>query len=254
MTRTVGDAALMLNVLSRPDARDWWSLPYDARDYTHGLEDGVAGLRIAFSPTLGDVSVDPEVARLVEEAAQVFVELGAEVEDAQLPFDSTRELFRIHWHAGAASLLRDFTEEQRAHMDPGLREIAEDGRQIALLDYLKAGRERAALGRAMRLFHETYDLLLTPSLPITAFTAGQEMPDGHPGSRWFDWAPFSNPFNLSQQPAISVPCGLSEEGLPVGLQIVGPMHDDAIVLRAARAFERARPWHMPSEPHATAGP
>ena len=89
----------------------------------------------------------------------------------------------------------------------------------------------------MRRFHETYDLLLTPTLPLAAFEAGQERPDPVHQPRWINWAPFSNPFNLTQQPAASVPCGLSTAGLPVGLQIVGPMHADALVLRAARSFE-----------------
>jgi aspartyl-tRNA(Asn)/glutamyl-tRNA(Gln) amidotransferase subunit A len=85
-------------------------------------------------------------------------------------------------------------------------------------------------------------------VPIAAFAAGVERPDPARQERWFDWAPFSHPFNLTQQPAASVPCGLTAEGLPVGLQIVGPMHADALVLRAARAFEAARPWPMPGAP------
>ena len=248
MTRSVTDAALMLNVLARPDPRDWLALPYDARDYTAGLEDGVTGLKVAFSPTLGFAEVDPEVAGLVEAAARTFAELGCTVDVVDPEIGNPREIFRLHWYAGAANLLRRFSDEQRGMIDPGLRAIAEEGRRIPLIDYLAATDARAALGQRMRLFHEHYDLLLTPTLPITAFTAGQEMPDGHPGSRWFDWAPFSNPFNLTQQPAASVPCGVTSEGLPVGLQIVGPMHADALVLRASRAFERARPWSLPDTP------
>ena len=122
-------------------------------------------------------------------------------------------------------------------MDQGLQEIAAAGAQIALTDYLTAVRRRAELGAAMRRFHETYDLLLTPTLPLAAFEAGQERPDPVHQPRWINWAPFSNPFNLTQQPAASVPCGLTTAGLPVGLQIVGPMHADALVLRAARSFE-----------------
>ncbi|MDX1541870.1 MAG: amidase, partial [Geminicoccaceae bacterium] len=254
MTRSVPDAALMLNVLSQPDPRDWFALPYDGRDYLKGLDDGVRGLRVAFSPTLGFVDVDPEVAALVETAARTFAELGAVVDEVPALFDDPREIFRIHWYAGAAQALRGFSDEQRAHIDPGLVEIAEEGRRITLLEYLQAAHERALLGQTMRQFHERYDLLLTPTLPIPAFEAGRELPEGHPGRRWFDWAPFSNPFNLTQQPAASVPCGLTSAPLPVGLQIVGPMHDDALVLRAARAFERARPFHFPDEPRERAEP
>ena len=158
------------------------------------------------------------------------------------------DIFEPHWYVGAANLLRGFSAAQRAKMDQGLQEIAAAGAQIALMDYLTAVRRRAELGAAMRRFHETYDLLLTPTLPLAAFEAGQERPDPARQPRWINWAPFSNPFNLTQQPAASVPCGLTAAGLPVGLQIVGPMHADALVLRAARAFEAARPWPLPEAP------
>jgi aspartyl-tRNA(Asn)/glutamyl-tRNA(Gln) amidotransferase subunit A len=252
LTRTVSDAALMLNVLALPDARDWSALPYDGRDYRIGLEDGVRGLRIAFSPTLGFAEVEPEIADLVARAAGAFVELGANVEQVDAVMADPIDIFEPHWYVGAANLLRGFTAEQRAQMDEGLQEIAAAGAEIALVDYLTAGRRRAELGVAMRRFHERYHLLLTPTLPLAAFAAGQERPDPARQPRWINWAPFSNPFNLTQQPAASVPCGVTAGGLPVGLQIVGPMHADALVLRAARAFEAAQPWPLPEAPRASA--
>jgi aspartyl-tRNA(Asn)/glutamyl-tRNA(Gln) amidotransferase subunit A len=252
MTRTVSDAALMLSILALPDSRDWFGLPYDGRDYRIGLEDGVRGLKVAFSPSLGFAEVEPEVARLVASAAAVFAELGAHVEQVDPGFASPQATFEAHWYAGAANLLRPYGESQRAAMDPGLVEIATAGEQIPLLDYLAAVGQRGALGQHMRAFHERFDLLLTPTVPIPAFEAGVELSDPTRQSRWIDWAPFSNPFNLTQQPAASVPCGLTAAGLPVGLQIVGPMHADALVLRAARAFETARPWPMPEAPRAQA--
>jgi aspartyl-tRNA(Asn)/glutamyl-tRNA(Gln) amidotransferase subunit A len=252
LTRTVSDAAVMLNVLALPDSRDWFALPYDGRDHRIGLEDGVRGLRVAFSPTLGFAEVDPEVADLVAGAAGVLVELGATVEQVDAIVADPLDVFACHWYVGAANLLRAFTAEQRTQMDHGLREIAAAGEQISLVDYLSAARQRAELGTAMRRFHETYDLLLTPTLPLAAFAAGQERPDPAQQPRWFHWAPFSNPFNLTQQPAASVPCGRTASGLPVGLQIVGPMHADALVLRAARAFEAARPWPLPEAPRGLA--
>ena len=248
MTRTVSDAALMLNVLALPDSRDWFALPHDGRDYRIGLEDGVRGLRIGFSPTLGFVEVAPEVAELVADAAAAFVELGAIIEQIDAVMSDPIDIFEPHWYVGAANLLRGFSAEQRAKMDQGLQEIAAAGAQIARMDYLTAVRRRAELGAAMRRFHETYELLLTPTLPLAAFEAGEERPDPARQPRWINWAPFSNPFNLTQQPAASVPCGLTAAGLPVGLQIVGPMHADALVLRAACAFEAARPWPIPEAP------
>jgi aspartyl-tRNA(Asn)/glutamyl-tRNA(Gln) amidotransferase subunit A len=111
-----------------------------------------------------------------------------------------------------------------------------------MLDYLAAVNARGDFGVAMREFHTRYDLLLTPSLAVPAFGVGRLEPEGSEGEDWTNWTPFTYPFNLTQQPACSVPCGFTDNGLPVGLQIVGPMHADALVLRAARAFESARPW------------
>lgn len=248
MTRTVADAALMLTILAQPDSRDWFALPYDRRDYRIGLEQGVRGLRVAFSPTLGYVEVEPEVADLTARAAATFAELGAVVEELDPGFADPIETFMAHWYVGAANLLCGFSAEQRAVMDPGLQEIAATGERIALMDYMTAVNARGQLGQHMRGFHERFDLLLTPTLPIPAFAAGTERPDPTNQPRWINWAPFSNPFNLTQQPAASVPCGFTAAGLPVGLQIVGPMHADALVLRAARAFESAKPWPMPETP------
>lgn len=243
ITRTVVDAALMLSVIAEPDARDWHALPYDGRDYRIGLDGGVKGLRIAFSANLGYVPVDAEVAAIVAKAVDVFVDLGAHVEKVDPGFDNPLGTFTKLWFAGAANLTRAFDAEQRAVLDPGLAEIAAQGADISLMDYLTAVTERGALGQCMNLFHERYDLLLTPTLPIPAFAAGQETPSQ--SGRWMDWTPFSYPFNLTQQPAASVPCGLTRSGLPVGLQIVGPRYDDALVLRASRAFEALRPFLLP---------
>jgi aspartyl-tRNA(Asn)/glutamyl-tRNA(Gln) amidotransferase subunit A len=184
----------------------------------------------------------------VARAARRFAELGARVEQVDPGFDDPIAVFRAHWYVGAANLLRGFTGEQRARIDPGLQEIAAEGEARPLMDYLAAVGQRGEFGARMRRFHDRFDLLLTPSVPIAAFEAGRERPDPARQTRWIDWAPFSYPFNLSQQPAASVPCGLTAAGLPVGLQIVGAMHADALVLRAARAFEAAKPWPLPDAP------
>ena len=129
-----------------------------------------------------------------------------------------------------------FTPAQRALMDLGLVEIAAAGAALPLLDYLAAVKAREIMGVAMNLFHQRWDLLLTPTLPIPAFAAGREVPDGDTRKRWTNWTPFTYPFNLTRQPAATVPCGFTRSGLPIGLQIVGRVYDDATVLRAARAF------------------
>jgi aspartyl-tRNA(Asn)/glutamyl-tRNA(Gln) amidotransferase subunit A len=250
MTRSVRDAAIMLSVIAEPDVRDWYALPpadgSKAADYTQGLDRGVNGKKIAFSPTLGGHRVHPEVAKLVAKAAKSFESLGAHVEEVDPDLPGCADSFRAHWFAGAANLMTTLGEDQREKIDPGLREIAKEGATYGLLDYLAAVKQREAIGLAMNRFHETYDLLLTPSLPIPAFEAGLERPKDAGGGRWVDWTPFSYPFNLSRQPAASIPCGLTSDGLPVGLQIVGPLYQDGRVLRAAQAFESAHPVPMPS--------
>ena len=245
MTRTVGDTALMMNVLSLPDARDWHSLPCDARDYRIGLEDGVRGLRIAYSADLGYAKVDPEVAEIVKRAALRFAELGARVEERHPGFEDAGPVFTAHWFSGAAALLAGFSADKKALIDPGLLDVAAQGAKIGMLEYLAAVQKRGALGELMNRFHQDYDLLLTPTLPLAAFEAGREVADVVKERRWTDWSPFSYPFNLTQQPAASIPCGLTREGLPVGLQIVGPRYADALVLRAARAYEALQPIAMP---------
>ena len=244
MARSVSDTALMLTVMAQPDARDWYQHPRPCEDYRHGLDGGVGGLRIAYARTLAGATVDPEIAALVEAAALGFRALGATVDEVAPDLPDTNPVFRILWFAGAANLLRSYTPEQQALMDPGLREIAAEGQRIGLLDYLAAQKARESVGQTMKAFHQRYDLLLTPTLPIPAFEAGIEFLPGQ--QRWPDWTPFSYPFNLTQQPAITVPAGLTRTGLPAGLQIVGPMHEDGLVLRAAAAYERAvGPFPMP---------
>jgi aspartyl-tRNA(Asn)/glutamyl-tRNA(Gln) amidotransferase subunit A len=245
MTRTVADAALMMNVLSLPDARDWHALPYDARDYRIGLDDGVKGLRIAYSANLGYAKVDPEIARIVGKAVATFTELGAQVESKDPGFEDCGPLFAAHWFPGAAYIVRSIPAGKRALMDKGLLETARLGEKYTTAQYLDAIQKRGALGLHMNRFHEDWDLLVTPTLPLAAFEAGKEMAGIMKEKRWTDWTPFSYPFNLTQQPAATVPCGLTKKGLPVGLHIVGPRYADALVLRAARAFESVHPIQMP---------
>ena len=246
LTRCVADAALMLNVMAEPDPRDWFSLPFEATDYGQGLEDGIADLRIAYSPDLGYGGVEAMVASRIAEAVEAFRGLGARVETVDLDLTEARRIFRVHWYAGAAAVLRGLPADQHERIDPGLREVAAEGESYDLPTYLDAVKARALLGQKMKEFHCRYDLLLTPSLPITAFAAGAEVADPASQERWPDWTPFSYPFNLTQQPAASMPCGLSGDGLPVGVQVVGPMHGDGLVLRACRAYESRHPISLPT--------
>ena len=239
MARSVADAALMLDVLSGADVRDWSALDRPADRFADRIDGGVAGLRLAYSADLGYVDVDPEVAACVRAAVEVLAGLGAHVEQVDPGFADPVDAFHVLWFAGAAKAVESAAPAQWEGLDPGLRAIAEEGRTLSALDYLEATAQRMALGTRMGLFHERFDLLVTPTLPIPAFEAGREVPPGWPAPRWTSWTPFTYPFNLTQQPAVSVPCGSTAAGLPVGLQIVGPRFADALVLRAAAAYEAA---------------
>ena len=247
MTRTVSDAALMLRVMSCPDPRDWFAFPYGDKDFLAGLDDGVSGMKVAFAPTLNGAAVDAEVAALVRRAADEFSALGAQVEEVTLEMPDVGQVFFAHWAVGAATVMAGFTPEQKALMDPHLRGFETAGAALSLLEYQQAVQARGRLGVQMNLFHQRYDLLLTPTMPIPAFEAGLNEPSRPEEAGWIDWTPFSYPFNLTQQPAASIPCGLTAAGLPVGLQIVGPMHRDDLVLRAARAYEQLHPIALPPE-------
>lgn len=242
MARTVADAALLLDALGSPDYRD--PLALDRRTPVSAELDAVrvGGLRVAYSPALGYAKVDPEVAAAVRGAVTALEQAGALVTLADPEFVSPLPAFDVLWYAGAARIVDDIPEDRRHLIDPGLAEIAEEGQRYSAVGYLQALRERAELGIAMGAFHQTYDLLVLPTEPIAAFAAGAEVPDGSAQPRWTSWTPFTYPFNMSHQPAATVPCGFSAAGLPVGVQVVGPRHADGLVLAACAAIEAALPW------------
>lgn len=251
LTRTVADAALMLEVISRPDPRDWSSVPH-ATNWRSGLDDGIAGWRIAYSRTLGYANVDPAVATAVERSLRTFEDLGAHVEAIDLGLADPIEMMQPLWALALALAVAPLEPERRALVDPPLLALAEPGLAMSALEYRRVERDREAFGRRMNALHATYDLLITPQMPITAFAAGHEVPPDGSRKRWWEWSPFTYPFNLTQQPAATVPCGFAADGLPVALQLVGPKFGDIRVLRAARAFESAAPFRMPSVPERNA--
>jgi aspartyl-tRNA(Asn)/glutamyl-tRNA(Gln) amidotransferase subunit A len=248
IARTVEDAAMMLNVIARPDVRDWNQAPPTNIDFTQGLNDGIKGMRIAYSRTLGYARVDAEVARKVEEGAQVFESLGAIVEDIDLDLADPIAIMQPLWAVALALAIAPMSAAQRTLCDPPMLELAQPGFSLSAIEYRKLEREREAFARRMCMLHQKYDLLLTPQLAVTAFEAGHEVPPNSNRTRWWEWSPFTYPFNLSQQPAAAVPCGFTTGGLPVSLQLVGNKFADALVLRAARAYERARPFVIPNVP------
>jgi len=245
ISRTVADAALMLFVIAGPDHRDPYALPPESKNFLDGLEEGVRGWRIAYSPTLGYAKVDPEIAAAAAAAARRFEDLGAVVEEVDAIFPSPRDALFTLWAAGAGKLLAAYPRDKRPLVDPGLVATAAEGERISVLDYLGADLVRTELGQQMAAFHQNYDLLVTPMMPVPALPVAQDLNDPAIERHWIDWSPFSYPFNMTRQPAASIPCGLTTAGLPIGLQIVGPLYADDRVLRAARAFEATHSIRRP---------
>ena len=245
-TLSVADAALMMNVISQPDARDWTALPADGRDYRVGLEDGVRGLRIAYSPTLGYAKhVHPEVAAAVALAVQGLAALGAVVEAVDPGLDDPLDICTGLWFLGAATVWSGLSPAQQAVCDPDFRAEAALGARLSAVEVQQLQLRRGALGSHLRQFMQRFDLIATPAVAVPAFEA---RPAGHSPmnpAAMLGWTPFSYPFNLSQQPAATIPCGLTTDGLPICLQLVGPMFGDALVLRACRAYESLRPIARP---------
>ena len=231
-------------MLAGPDPRDWRSLPADPRDYSVGLEDGVRGLKLGLSLDLGHVEADDEVRTLVAAAARRFEQLGAVVEEVGPLIEPLRLSFEALWIGSFATRLRQIPTQLHAKLDPGYRAAAEKGLAITLADYAKAYEAKSKLARDMALWHQKYDLLLAPVTP-TAAPSVDTLYNSEAFPRWTKGAPYTLPFNLTGQPAASMPAGLTSAGLPVGLQIVGPARADALVLRAMRAYESASGWTWP---------
>ncbi|ONI78010.1 amidase [Actinosynnema sp. ALI-1.44] len=235
MARSVGDVAALTDILAAPDHRDpaWTPTVGDTTD--------LARLRVAFSPSLGRVEVHPEIAAMV---AETVAGLGLHVEEADPGFPDPAATFDMLWSVGVAHIVRRYGQA----FDPGLHALAERGARHTVADYLDAQSELAALAVAMGEFHTRFDVLITPTMPIEPFAAGHDVPPDSGMTDWPQWTPFTYPFNMSRQPALSVPIGRTSSGLPVGIQIVGPRHADQLVLAVGALVEQSRPViHYPQE-------
>ena len=244
MARTVRDAALMMNALAGPHEGDRQSLPATGRDYVAACDGGIAGLRVAWSADLGYVTVDPEVRAICETAARRLADLGGAVQEAHPGFTDPARAIDVLFHGLIAGRNAHLTADERALLDPGLAAVIERYRDLPTRAVMAAQAEREDLWQRARRFFETYDLLLTPAVacpPFGLHRFGPEEIDGTPCAGWA-WTAFTYPFNLTGQPAATVPCGVTAGGLPVGLQIVGRRDDEPTVLRASAAFESAFPW------------
>jgi aspartyl-tRNA(Asn)/glutamyl-tRNA(Gln) amidotransferase subunit A len=243
MTRTVRDAALMLNVIAGADDRDRFSLPTSHPDYLKEVEGEIRGLRVAWSPDLGFAIVDPQVRAITGAAVQAFAELGCHVEEVNPSFDNPGVLFLHFFYVNIGAMLQDYPGYEH-QIDPQLLANITEVHGVSGPDYARSILRRGAIFEQIRRFFATYDLLLCPTVAVPPFEVGLEGPTQIAGQTvdrraWIAMTPL---FNLTGQPAATVPCGLTSDGLPIGLQIAGRRFDEATVLRASAAFEAVRPW------------
>ena len=240
MTRSVVDCALLLDVISGFDSRDWSAGPTPqpvASEIIAGAR-GLDGVRVAYSPDLGYGVNDAAVQSNTEAAVGVLRDLGATVDEVDIGWDDPVWAYHTVWFAGAAAVVGALDPALRDRVDPKLLAALERHHDFSAADYVDATALRMAMGTQMGALHEDYDVLVTPSMPSVAFEAGVDVPAGSSSQDWTSWTPYSYPFNLTGQPAITVPSGFARDPLlPTGIQIVGARHDDATVLRVAAAYE-----------------
>lgn len=243
LATTVADAAAMLDTLAGPDARDRFSLPDLGSGFADSLTEPISELRIAWSPNLGYAAVEPGVAESTAAAAAVFESLGCHLDEVVPGWEDPYPFLDVIWSAANAGRHRGDLAQVRHLIDPGRLAVIESGMRLTGPEVAAANAAKSDFAETVRRFMAGYDLLLTPTLPLTAFAAGADQPAQVAGrsTEYLSWTPFTYPFNICGLPAASVPCGLSG-GLPVGLQIVGGWRQDELVLRAAAAFEEAAPW------------
>jgi aspartyl-tRNA(Asn)/glutamyl-tRNA(Gln) amidotransferase subunit A len=238
ITRTVEETALLMDIIALPDHRDPTSLPPTLATYRGEIHRDVVGLDVAYSPTLGYVSVDPEIDAAVAAAVRALAEAGLNVVEANPGFADPIDAFEIMWATGVAAMLRGYDEQARGLVDPGLVAMWDRGLSVSGADYVDARQVCIDLGQTLGQFHEAHSLLITPTIPIPAFDAGHDVPVGSGMRWWAQWTPFTYPFNMTHQPALSIPIGKTVGGLPIGMQIVGPRHSDDLVLAVGRFAEQ----------------
>ena len=252
MCRTALDCALMMNVIARRDPRDPTQLPADETDYVKALNIKLEKPRIAFLLRMSEHPLDIEVAAMVTKAARQVEELGCVVEEIDgppFPHADAGKSFVTHWLTNSARLLDLYPEARWGEFDPNLLAGAKAARErYGVKDVVEAQAIRREAAVAWNLFFERYDFLLTPTVGVQPFQVLKNAPDGLDGKPNYAWSPYTATFNLTRHPAASVPCGVSSEGLPVGLQIVAGHFKDAAVLALAGAYADAHPIKFPMLP------
>lgn len=250
LARTVRDAAMLLEAISGYDARDPFSATAPVPGFLAACDRPVAGLRIAWSPTLGYAKPDPEVLEIAERSVKVFEDLGCTVEEVEHPLGADPiDLWVSEFYAGVGVRLKKPMTDERHLLDQGVVDILDGALAQSSEEYYSNVFRRYELREKLRLFFERYDLLITPTLPCAAFDMGLNTPPQLTDRNIVSWVYYTYPFNLTGQPAASIPAGFTRAGLPVGIQIVSRAHCENDIFSAAAGFESAQPWstHRPSE-------
>lgn len=251
ISHTVRDAAILLQVLSGPDSTDPTCLQEEPPDFVASLDHGVDGLNIAWSPQLGSHPVDPTVLKLTKDAVQVFTSCGGEVEEIEIHWDHDRlrEVFTTIFFSDYAANLGGYSAIPFGKLSPTLDSIVEESRTWEVSRLVMALRDLEWHRRMVSKLFKRFDLLITPTLATSAFPIGKRPKEinGREVNEYWGFTPFTFPFNMSGNPAASVPCGFTGDSLPVGLHIVGRKGEESKVLAASAVFERLRPWssHRP---------
>jgi aspartyl-tRNA(Asn)/glutamyl-tRNA(Gln) amidotransferase subunit A len=246
--RDVRDVALLLAVVARFDARDPHSLHEPAPDFQSACERDPRHLRIAWSPTFGYATPDPEVRIIAESAAKAFVAMGCAMDEIDIPFgDDPAEIWSAEFYAGVGTRLATALKMQRELLDPEVAAIIERALALPAEKYHQAVQRRYEFRERVRQCFQRYDLLLSPTLPVAGVDVGVSVPPSLAGRNLVSWVSYTYPFNLTGQPAASIPAGFTRAGLPVGLQIVARPYREEDLFAAAAAFEAVRPWaqHRP---------
>jgi aspartyl-tRNA(Asn)/glutamyl-tRNA(Gln) amidotransferase subunit A len=252
IARTVADVAFVLESLAVVDHRDPYSLPPAPVRYGECLSQPLRGLRLLFCPDFGYAeAVDPEVVMICREAANAFTDLGHSVTERIPGWSSPLEFWRTIFVTGAAFRLAPYVASRPGDVEDELRELVQEGKTLGTDSYYRAWLQKNAWWEQVRRTFESYDLVLSPAVACPPFGLGRYSPGQIAGTpvSFYGWIPFTVPFNLTGQPAISVPAGLTSNGLPVGLQIVGNRFADDVVLAVAAAYEKVRPWGAYVPPH-----
>ncbi|MEM6387718.1 MAG: amidase [Pseudomonadota bacterium] len=250
MARSVRDGALLFEAMMGDDPRDPINLPSPRRDWLSALEGGVSGLRLAYCPQLNGAQPDPDVAAVMERVLGLLSDLGAEIVPVDDMFPRpVRPLFEVIYATAMARIRTVYPNDAGLAVDPGFEAMADQGDQIGAVAFAEAMYERDVAATALNVFFQDYDALLTPQMPLTAFEAGCDFPGGRGMSHWFDWSPYTYPFNFTNHPAGTMPCGFGDDGLPLAFQIVAPRYREDRIFRIAAAFEADNPIKLPGIAH-----